>query len=59
MRNFINASMIMMTMIALAPAVKAEYKETMNPDGLTKNLKMDFGLVDDKIAYHYSFFTVT
>ena len=51
MRKFIITSMIM---IASIPAVKAEYKETMNPDGLTKNLKVDFGLVDDNAKNNQS-----
>ena len=36
-----------MTLIALAPVVKAAYQETMDPDGLTKNLKTDFGMADE------------
>ena len=28
-------------------SVQAEYRETMDPNGLTKNLQSDYGLVDD------------
>lgn len=35
------------TFMALAGWAQAEYKDTMDPAGLTKNLRTDFGLVDD------------
>ena len=34
-------------LITATPSVQAEYKETMEPDGLTKRLTTDYGLVDD------------
>ena len=39
--------LLLMTLIALAPVVKAAYQETMDPNGLTKNLQTDFGMADD------------
>lgn len=32
---------------AVCLPARAEYTETMNPNGLTKNLRDDYGLVDD------------
>ncbi|WP_136060035.1 glycoside hydrolase family protein [Pontiella sulfatireligans] len=39
--------LIILAMLAVIPSVNAAYKETMDPNGLTKNLKKDFGMVDD------------
>ena len=36
-----------LAVMAVGSTVEAAYKETMDPNGLTKNLKTDFGLVDD------------
>lgn len=46
--------LMMMAMVVFAPAAKAAYKETMDPDGLTKNMKTDFGLVDDNAKSNQS-----
>ena len=46
--------LLMIAMISLAPDVNAAYKETMDPDGLTKNLQTDFGLVDDNAKTNQS-----
>ena len=39
--------LLIMIVLAMTAISQAAYKETMDPDGLTKNLKTDFGLVDD------------
>jgi hypothetical protein len=36
-----------MTLMAWTTTVHAEYTETMDPNGLTRNLKTNYGLVDD------------
>lgn len=46
--------LILLVMLAWGNAANAAYKETMNPDGLTKNLKSDFGLVDDNAKNNQS-----
>ena len=45
---------MILTLLALTTAVKAAYRETMDPKGLTKNLKEDFGLVDDNAETNQS-----
>ena len=39
--------LILITTVTLVSISKAEYKDTMDPNGLTRNLRTDFGLVDD------------
>lgn len=39
--------LILITTVALTSISKAEYKDTMDPNGLTRNLQTDFDLVDD------------
>ena len=46
--------LMILTLLALTTAVKAAYRETMDPKGLTKNLKEDFGLVDDNAETNQS-----
>ena len=46
--------LILLAMLAWIPAASADYKETMDPNGLTKNLKTDFGMVDDNAANNQS-----
>ncbi len=41
-------------LIALAIPVRAEYKDTMDPNGPVKNLKTDYGLVDDNAQKNQS-----
>ena len=48
-------ALLMMAMLAFAPAAKAAYKETMDPNGPTKNMKTDFGMVDDDAKSNLSF----
>lgn len=49
--NSLNRSLIfMMALIATAPLAEAKYTEVMDPQGFTKNLKSDYGLVDDNAA---------
>ncbi|MDE2700953.1 MAG: hypothetical protein OXI23_18950, partial [Gemmatimonadota bacterium] len=39
--------LLMITVFVMTAVVEAAYVETMDPNGLTMNLKTDFGLVDD------------
>ena len=41
-------------MLAWIPTSQAAYQETMGPNGLTKNLKTDFGLVDENAKNNQS-----
>ena len=43
-----------MAVILWTTSVQAAYRETMNPNGLTKNLKSDYGLVDDNAKTNQS-----
>jgi len=41
-------------MVALSSTSQAAYEETMEPNGLTRNLQTDFGLVDDQAQHNQS-----
>ena len=45
---------ILLATLAWAPAANAAYTETMDPNGVTKNLQADFGLVDDNAGSNQS-----
>ncbi|WP_442509217.1 hypothetical protein SH528x_000773 [Novipirellula sp. SH528] len=47
MKHLLSAASAALVLIASSHLVQAEYTETMDPNGLTKNLKTDYGLVDD------------
>ena len=46
--------LLMIAIVMLPPTVDAAYKETMDPAGLTRNLKTDYGLVDDNAKSNQS-----
>jgi len=45
---------VVMTLTVWASAAQARYTETMDPNGPAKNLKTDYGLVDDNAATNQS-----
>lgn len=45
----------LLTLLLIINSVNAQYTETMDPDGLTKNMKDDYGLVDDNAASEQSY----
>ncbi|WP_139958680.1 hypothetical protein [Flavicella sediminum] len=47
-------NLLVMILLCTINNVHAQYKETMNPKGLSKNLKKDYGLVDDNAATNQS-----
>jgi hypothetical protein len=47
MKTSVIRLLCLITIVALTPTSKAEYKETMDPNGPTRNLQLDYGLVDD------------
>jgi hypothetical protein len=47
MKNTIRTVVAGLLLVAHAAVANGEYTETMDPNGLLRNLKMDFGLVDD------------
>lgn len=46
--------LFLITMFVLSSISIAAFKETMNPNGLTKNLRTDFGLIDDQAQHNQS-----
>ncbi|VGO19663.1 glycoside hydrolase family protein [Pontiella sulfatireligans] len=46
--------LLIAVLAALNVSVKAKYTETMDPNGLTKNAKTDYGLVDDRAKKNQS-----
>ena len=46
--------LILLATLAWIPAAGAEYRETMDPNGSTKNLTTDFGMVDDNAQSNQS-----
>ena len=47
MKTSVKRLLCLITIVALTSTSKAEYKETMDPNGPTRNLQLDYGLVDD------------
>jgi hypothetical protein len=47
-------TLFLISIVAFASTSKAEYKETMDPNALIKNLQTDFGLVDDNAKSNQS-----
>jgi hypothetical protein len=47
MKCALKVILLMMALLAWTTIVQAAYTETMDPNGLTKNLQSDYGLVDD------------
>ena len=54
MTNQQKLTLCLITLAGWAVTAWAEYTETMNPKGLTKNLKSDYGLADDKAKANQS-----
>ncbi|MCK5173257.1 MAG: hypothetical protein KAR47_07690 [Planctomycetes bacterium] len=56
-RHFIKAKRRILVIIFMLTGIinlQAEYTETMNPNGLMKNLKSDYGLIDDNAKTNQS-----
>jgi hypothetical protein len=45
---------ILLALLVWISSVNAEYKETLDPNGLTKNLQIDFGVLDDNAQSNQS-----
>ena len=46
--------LLLLSLFLMSGLSRAAYRETMNPDGFSKNLKKDFGLVDDNAKKNQS-----
>jgi hypothetical protein len=47
MKTSVKRLLCLITIVALTSTSKAEYEETMDSNGPTRNLQLDYGLVDD------------